>query len=155
MKRLSFLVFLIIALSCQNEQESEVQPQRTTSIDEFIRIPTKNGEVDKENMAAIKFDHTYFSFDTIQEGQTVEHVYPFKNTGKKDLLIADVTTSCGCTVPYYPDKPISPGNGDEIKVVFDSEDKVGHQDKKISIFANTYPNETQITISGYVKEKKK
>lgn len=147
------LIILFIFSACQEQEGKEVQTQRTKSMDEFIRIPTKDGKVKSEDMAKIDFDHMEFSFDTILEGQSVEHVYPFTNTGKKDLMIADVTSSCGCTVPYFTEEPVAPGNTGEIKIVFDSEGKNGHQDKKIRIFANTFPNETVISITGFVKEK--
>lgn len=153
LKRFSFLLFLVLVLSCQTEEEQEVNTERTNSIDEFIRMPTDNGKVDTSEMATLKFDHQVFSFDTIQEGQTVEHVFSFQNTGHSSLMIADVTSTCGCTVPDYPKKPIPAGETSEIKVVFDSKDQSGRQDKKISIFANTFPNETVISMKGYVQEK--
>lgn len=147
------LIILFIFSACQEQEGKEVKTQRTKSMDEFIRIPTEDGKVKSGDMAKIDFDHTEFSFDTILQGQSVEHVYPFTNTGKRDLMIADVTSSCGCTVPYFTEEPVPPGNTGEIRIVFDSEGKNGHQDKKIRIFANTFPNETVISIIGFVKEK--
>ena len=48
------------------------------------------------------FDKVMHDFGTITEGERVQTVFSFTNTGKSDLVIVDARGSCGCTVPSYP-----------------------------------------------------
>ncbi|HAD11713.1 MAG TPA: DUF1573 domain-containing protein, partial [Saprospirales bacterium] len=59
-------------------------------------------------------------------------------------------SSCGCTVPEWPEEPIPPGGTGEIKAKFDTEGKMKEQKKTITVTANTYPNETKIMLKGMV-----
>ncbi|TAD92549.1 MAG: DUF1573 domain-containing protein [Bacteroidetes bacterium] len=74
---------------------------------------------------------------TVFEGQKVEVVFRFRNTGTNPLIIASATPSCGCTVPSKPEKPIMSGQEGEIKAVFDSQGRTGTNHKSISVQANT------------------
>lgn len=96
------------------------------------------------------FEESTYNFGSVTEGEKVEHVYKFKNTGNDPLIISNAQGSCGCTVPQWPREPIAPGKSSEIKVVFDSKGKAGKQSKTVSITANTEPATTTITISGEV-----
>jgi hypothetical protein len=84
------------------------------------------------------------------QGETVSYPFKFKNSGKSDLIIADVSTSCGCTVPSYPKEPIHPGQDGVIKVSFNSAGKHGFQNKSIVIVANTQPNTVILRIKAEV-----
>ena len=66
------------------------------------------------NAPVMTFDRTIHDFGTIQEGERVETLFTFTNTGKSDLVIVDARGSCGCTVPEYPkNTPIAPGAKDK------------------------------------------
>ncbi|MCB9224007.1 MAG: DUF1573 domain-containing protein [Crocinitomicaceae bacterium] len=94
-----------------------------------------------------------YDFGTVKEGEQVRHTYKFKNTGDKNLILINVKGSCGCTVPEdWPKDPIAPGETGEIKVVFDSQGRVGNVKKNVRVEANTNPSLTLLTLSGVVKE---
>lgn len=99
------------------------------------------------------FDNTHHNFGNVHEGDVVEYSFKFTNTGDGDLLIADASATCGCTIPQYPKYPIPPGKSDYIPVQFNTSGKHDQQTKTITIEANTTPAETQITISAFVLEK--
>jgi hypothetical protein len=42
----------------------------------------------------------------------------FTNTGNAPLIITDVKSTCGCTVPSKPKEPIMPGKSDKIEVKY-------------------------------------
>ncbi len=109
-------------------------------------------KMDTANLAQITFDETIHKFGTIKEGKIVTHVFTFKNTGKSPLLIKECISSCGCTVPTFPKEPIAPGEGSKIEVKFDSKNKEGHIQKKVSVYANTLPNEIFLGIEADVKK---
>ena len=98
----------------------------------------------------MEFDNMTHDFGTIDEGDNVEHVFKFKNSGDEPLIINSAKGSCGCTVPEWPKEPVAPGGEGEIKVVFNSKGKKNKQTKTVTINANTDPNPTRLTIKADV-----
>ena len=166
MKYFLMLLIPILALSnCTNDgsldenggknrvTEIKLDPNKK-SVAEIIRSPVNADDpVDTINVAKMTFDDTDYEFGTIKEGAIVKHVYRFTNTGKVPLIISDARSTCGCTVPKWPKKPIEPGQKSEISVRFDSKGKKDRQVKPITITANTYPNQTVLYIKGTVIPK--
>ncbi len=103
-----------------------------------------------EGKAILKFQETQFNFGMVKNGDTVRHVYKFKNEGTVPLTIKDAKVACDCTVPTWSKEPIPPGAEGEIKVEFRSKDKVGTARKEIKIYANTEPEIQSIFLMGEV-----
>jgi len=104
------------------------------------------------NAPVMTFDKTIHDFGTIQEGERVETLFTFTNTGKSDLVIVDARGSCGCTVPEYPkNTPIAPGATGQIRVSFDSSNKPNLQQKTVTISANTDSGRETIRIKAMVQ----
>jgi hypothetical protein len=122
---------------------------RITS-DVILNPNTANGKADMSRLPSFTFESEYHDFGKIMQGETVSYPFKFKNAGKTDLIIADVSTSCGCTVPSYPKAPIHPGQEGVIKVSFNSAGKHGFQNKSIVIVANTQPNTVILRIKAEV-----
>lgn len=65
-----------------------------------------------------------FREETINYGEAVKgeddgvRVFMFTNTGDAPLVITNVKSSCGCTVPSKPTEPIMPGKTGEISVKY-------------------------------------
>jgi len=77
-----------------------------------------------------------FDFGTLKQGESVEHIFTFKNTGKNDLIIRKTKASCGCTAVQLGDKVIKPGQESSIKAIFNSRGKKGKQHKSITVTTN-------------------
>ena len=106
--------------------------------------------VDPKNPPVLEFTESVYDFGTISQGERVKHTYFFKNTGKSPLVIHSAQGSCGCTIPEWPKEPIQPGEEGKIEVSFNSEYKSGHQEKMVTILANTKPTKTFLKITGEV-----
>jgi hypothetical protein len=115
---------------------------------------TAKGPVDSSTLPAFKFEETEHDFGRIIEGETVAFSFNFVNSGKSDLVIAEVSTSCGCTVPSYSKIPIRPGEAGMVKVTFNSHNRKGFQSKNIVVVANTQPNVTTLRIKAQVVNPK-
>lgn len=100
------------------------------------QAPTVSG-ADRPGGPTMKFDELEFNFGTIKQGESVTHIFKFKNDGKEPLIINTAVGSCGCTVPEYPKEPIRPNGAGEIKVTFNSTGKSGPQDKTVTITYDT------------------
>jgi len=79
---------------------------------------------------------TNFDFGTVVEGQTVTHNYEIQNTGDANLVITDVQATCGCTAAAPEKKNLAPGEKTTIKVEFNSENRLGPQEKFVYISSN-------------------
>jgi hypothetical protein len=85
---------------------------------------------------ALEIKEDYFDFGDIKQGAVVEHVFQFTNTGDSTLLLQKVYSTCGCTIPSYPKEGIAPGQSGQITVKFNSEGKMGLNNKIITILSN-------------------
>ncbi|WP_340154061.1 DUF1573 domain-containing protein [uncultured Marivirga sp.] len=89
------------------------------------------------NGPEITFEESNHDFGDITQGDVVEHIFKFENTGKQPLIISNVKTTCGCTVPSFPKgEAIAPGEKGEITVKFNSRGKMGRQNKIVRIVSN-------------------
>lgn len=132
----------------------EVRLDDKVSNADIVRLPVSADKpVDTANVPKIQLVETSYNFGEITEGALVKHSFKFKNTGKTPLIITDVQTTCGCTVPSWNKNPIHPSQTDEISVEFNSEGKEGKMDKPITIIANTFPARTEFKLIGTVLKK--
>jgi hypothetical protein len=111
--------------------------------------------INSEVAPIMTFNESRYDFGRITEGDEVSHVFKFANTGKTPLIIKDIKTQCGCTAADYPKDPVPPGATADIKVNFNSKGKpAGIVMKEVSIFANTQPEITKISIAAEILAKK-
>ena len=144
---LSALFALLLLFGCN---QGGLNGQETISTDLVNNPNSASGVADQGSLPVIKFEDIEHDFGRIIEGESVSYAFNFKNAGKSDLIIAEVSTSCGCAVPSYPKAPIRPGESGTIKITFNSNGKRGFQTKNILIVANTQPNTTMIRIKAQV-----
>ena len=103
---------------------------------------------------AITFEEASFDFGDIHQGDQVEHVFNFENSGNQPLIITNVQTTCGCTATDWPREPILPGDAQSLKVKFNSAGKYGRQNKVITIVSNAVSPLNQVKIVTNVLPKK-
>lgn len=101
--------------------------------------------------ADIAFKETTIDYGTIAKGSNGKKVFEFTNTGNEPLVITEVFSSCGCTVPKKPDKPIAPGQKGVIEVVYDTQ-RVGPIRKTITVSSNAKSGVVALKIKGMVTE---
>ena len=123
--------------ACGENPEKKLQ-QRQWSF--FVAVPD----------TVMTFDKSIHDFGTIQEGERVETIFTFTNTGKSDLVIVDARGSCGCTVPEF--KKHTDCLELQVKSCdFDSSNKPNLQQKTVTISANTDSGRETIRIKAMVQ----
>ena len=149
------VVSLLFLYACGNSEEPAVPTASApANSDEIIRFPVSgDGVVDTADLPRISFSESLYDYGTVDEGAIVSHRFSFTNTGNSPLIITSATSTCGCTVPEYPEGPIAPGDTSSVKVVFNTDNKSGPQKKPVTLVANTYPNRTVIELVGVVDKK--
>ena len=105
------------------------------------------------NGPKIVFLEEKYEFGDIIQGDVIEHVFEFKNSGNAPLILQDVKTTCGCTVPEWPRAPLPPGATAELRVKFNSAGKVGIQNKVITVISNATNQTSRVMIVTNVNPK--
>jgi hypothetical protein len=98
----------------------------------------QNGASDtnSKGTSEIVFKGYQHDFGKVAEGEKVSYIFSFDNKGISDLVISSASTTCGCTVPTFDKKPIAPGAGGTLEVVFDTSGREGKQTKTITVKSN-------------------
>ena len=157
--RSSLLATCVLAVglfSCQqgNDEVRDAARQdieTTTPANPNAAAPAQPGVVTPAGPStSLSFAESTFNFGTVTEGEIITHTFNFTNTGEEPLIVADARGTCGCTVPSKPTAPIAPGETGEITVRFDTRNKVGERQQRVTITANTDPAQTYISLDGTV-----
>jgi hypothetical protein len=109
------------------------------------------------NDASISFSKEKYDFGTLLYKNEATCVFEFSNPSKTMLIINNVKTSCGCTVPEWPKKPVRPGEKGIIKIKYDAEFP-GVFHKTVEVFYNGAGSPVNLEINGeveYPEEEKK
>ena len=105
----------------------------------------------QEKKSAISFETTEYDYGNIMQGSDGTCAFVFTNTGDAPLLLTNVRSSCGCTIPEWPKKPIRPGNKATIKVRYNTR-VIGGFSKTISVYSNAGDTPVVLHIKGRVEE---
>lgn len=104
----------------------------------------------KKGWPAIEFEEMTMVFDTIKQGDIIDHNFIFTNTGSAPLEIKSANVTCGCTRPSYPFIPIEPNEQGRISVTYNSVGKEGFQTPEVTILTNISSKEIVLKMEGYV-----
>ncbi len=132
---LLFLLATTLCFGAANAQTASKAPASGTATETTTTVKWDNQDM---NLGVIKH----------QVPQNVE--FTFTNTGKAPLIIADVKTSCGCTVAEFPKEPIMPGKKGTIKAIYNA-GSIGPFHKSLTVTANIPQSRIDLNISGEVK----
>ena len=150
MNTLKFVFFssvLATLISCGNAEHKDVD---TTATETETTAATTD---EAKNLGHIEFSESAFDFGQVKEGEVIEHVYTYTNTGKSPVILSQVSASCGCTTPSYTQTPTLPGKSGEVKVSFDTNGQVGKQEKIVTIVSNAENRVTTVRLKGEVLPK--
>ncbi len=144
--KLNTILFFCAVLGLGCGQASD----KTITADAIAIPMTSDGKIDTAKLPKMEFEQEIYDFGKIEEGEKVAFSFRLKNTGSTPLVISNASASCGCTVPKKPEDPIAPGENATIDIVFNSEGKIGLQNKTVTITANTVPNTKILYLRGEV-----
>lgn len=104
-----------------------------------------------QNTPKFQFTTEVIDYGEIKKGSDGVRVFEFTNVGDAPLVIENVYSSCGCTVPSWTKTPIQPNEKGEIKVKYNT-DIVGPIRRTISISSNADESTKAVKIKGKVIE---
>lgn len=106
----------------------------------------------QDKIAKINFKTTEIDYGVIEKGSNGVRDFEFTNNGNAPLIITNVKSTCGCTIPKKPNKPILPGESEKIQVKYDT-NRVGFIRKSIMVSSNAETPTVVLKISGKVTNK--
>lgn len=124
----------------------------------LLAIVGFNATVLGQNGPKIEFmakDNTIDYGTVSKETDSGMRSFEFKNTGNAPLIITNVQSTCGCTVPSFPKEPILPGKTGKIDVKYNM--NPGAIRKTITVESNAVNYEggkVPLKIKGEVIAKK-
>ena len=107
----------------------------------------------QDKVAKIEFKTDTIDYGTIEKGANGLRVFEFTNTGDAPLIISNVTSSCGCTVPSWTKEPVMPKATGKIEVKYDT-NRVSPIRKTITVISNAETPTVALKIKGDVVDTK-
>ncbi len=104
--------------------------------------------------AKIEFKAETIDYGEIDKGSDGLRIFEFTNTGDQPLIISEVKSSCGCTVPKKPKGPVAPGESSTIEVKYDTK-RVGPIRKTITVYSNADEPIKSLKIKGKINDIEK
>jgi hypothetical protein len=106
-----------------------------------------------QNGPEIEFEKVVHDYGDVPYNGNGECEFRFTNTGTEPLLIQKPKSSCGCTIPSWPNEPILPGESDVIKVTYRT-NRAGNINKTVTVTSNAVNNSTVVLrIKGRVLDQ--
>ena len=114
----------------------------------LIHAQSKKAKVD------MAFDKTIdgitaHDFGSIVYGANGRVDFNYTNQGKTPLVISDVKSSCGCTIPTWTKEPVEPGKQGVITIVYNTTFP-GPFSKTVVVYSNANNSPVRIVIMGKV-----
>ena len=101
----------------------------------------------------IEFEKVIHDYGNVPYNGNGECEFRFTNTGTEPLIVQKPKSSCGCTIPSWPNEPILPGESDVIKVTYKT-NRVGAINKTVTVTSNAVKNSTVVLrIKGTVLDQ--
>ncbi len=164
---LSFTVLVLISFSV-NAQVSSTSTQKKPTAEEQQQLNERQrqaekqkqeqinsqsqGQPDNPNAPVIEFDKLVHDYGEMEQHGDGKCEFKFTNKGKEPLILSNVRSSCGCTVPEWPRQPILPGQSDVIKVKYDTK-RIGTINKSVHVYSNAKASPISLKIKGKINAK--
>lgn len=107
----------------------------------------------QDKVAKIEFKTDTIDYGTIEKGSNGVRVFEFTNTGDAPLIISNVSSTCGCTVPSWTKEPVMPKAMGKIEVKYDT-NRVSPIRKTITVTSNAETPTVALKIKGEVVDAK-
>lgn len=157
MKKLVLSIAIVVfAIASMNAQNTADQKQKSPTPEEQRRITQEDAAAkalaENPNAPVISFEKVVHDYGEIEQNADGNCEFKFTNNGKEPLILSNVRSSCGCTVPVWPRQPILPGQSDMIKVKYDTK-RIGVINKSIQVYSNATEKTVVLKIKGKINSQ--
>ncbi|GAA3784540.1 DUF1573 domain-containing protein [Corallibacter vietnamensis] len=141
---LGLTALCMIALTSCKEDASK-------KIDDKNVAEAAQRDANASKFPVLSFEKSEHDFGEIEKNTQVETVFNYTNTGEAPLVITDIKSTCGCTVPKdWSREPLQPGETGKFTVKYNGSGK-NKVSKTITVTANTEKGKETVKITAFVK----
>jgi len=134
---------LVAFTSCKDDAKSKVNEENVAAAAE--RDATVG------DFPTISFEEEEHDFGTIVNGTPVETIFKYTNTGKSPLVVSNIKSSCGCTVPQdWNKEPLAPGQSAQFTVKFNGKG-ANQVTKTVTLTTNTEAGTETVKIKAFIE----
>ncbi len=101
----------------------------------------------------VEIDKKTIKFPKTKEGILLKHKYKITNVGNAPLLLDKYEVACSCTKATFPKTPILPNQSVDVFVTFDTNHKIGFQDRIISLYSNAENSPNKLRFKVMIDNK--
>ena len=96
------------------------------------------GAADERPAAAprIQVEPESFDFGKAQPGKTLRKDFTIRNFGDAELVIENVSTTCGCTAALSEQSRVEPGGRTALRVTFETRSYSGKVERQVLVRSN-------------------
>ncbi len=96
-----------------------------------------------------------FDFGQAVQNKTLAKEFSIKNYGNQDLVIENVSTTCGCTAALLESKVVKPGGSTPMRVTLETRSSSGNIEKRILVRSNDPTTSLfEVTVEATVSAEK-
>ncbi len=146
MKNILYVLSFFLLFACGDDPFNKVKSENVQKASVRDNSPIK--------FPVMTFDKRSHDFGVIQDGTPVETVFSYTNTGETPLVITDIKSTCGCTVPRdWSREPLNPGESSQFTVKFNGKG-VNQTSKTVTVKANTEKGSETVKITAFINGSK-
>ncbi len=115
-----------------------------------------NAQSNNAGQQAIVFSKKVHNFGKISVNDGPQKcTFEFENTSGKPVVINNIISSCGCTTPVWPKKPIMPGEKGKVEVTYLNDQGPYPFDKNLTVYTSSSTKPIILRISGLAYENER
>lgn len=136
------------------QTDDESNPNKSFSV--YATLEDNFKDLKPEEIAKapqLRLEVSTLDFGKIRPNATTVREVQFSNTGKRELLIKSVQGNCTCIVASASKMSLKPGESGSIKIEFNPMDRMGTQQKAVTVYTNDPQGPVQrLTFTAYVED---
>jgi hypothetical protein len=134
---------MVAFTSCKEDAASKIKSEN-------VAVAAER-DANAGNFPVLQLDKMEHDFGTIMNGTPVETVFKYTNTGNSMLVVSNIKSTCGCTVPSNYTKEVAPGETGQFTVKFNGKGN-GKVSKSLTMTTNTEKGTEVVKISAMVEQ---
>lgn len=108
---------------------------------------------EREEAPVVTLDTFRYDFGTVEQGTKVHWQVRIGNNGKKDLIIRNIKTTCGCTAAVASRQVIAAGKEEVLNIELRTNGRLGRQHKTITVTTNDWRTpRVELQLEGNVEK---
>jgi hypothetical protein len=134
---------MVAFTSCKEDAASKIKSEN-------VAVAAER-DANAGDFAVLSLDKKEHDFGTIANGTPVQTIFKYTNTGNSMLVVSNIKSTCGCTVPSNYTKEVQPGETGEFTVKFNGKGS-GKVTKSLTMITNTEKGQEPVKITAFVEK---